>query len=503
MAIVQDMNKSYKYKYKAKTAKLNRDIFKSIGNGSLNLSSSSIHIMTYVAKYIDGIDGRIYVNMEQVRKDLFMQPDTFKRAISELMQNEMLLFNDGFYYSGFHVLSNGGTKESFYLRMLNAYTSPEVLNLSKNQQRLFYYIATMGMVGVYKTVNVENLYKNCLHDTRYGIQYFDSYRDFADALFELIEKGLVSVWLVNENKFINHTTSQFKEAFHTYCENDIEGRKKRTSANRMHKIALKINDSIANDVSHNCANEAEFNYFAEQYQIVHQFIKIETKRYFINLKNVLTHSLGVAGLVIYRTALETYFRENEEMVLYYDMQDKAANYFKDFYLLKEVEKIIVGALTSACGEKGALAAAVNYPIQKELVDKLISFYSSEASPNHLICLDSDIESSGVSWLKIINQEAEFWKDLYDKIQDIYRFYCLQFTTDISKDDLRSFARMGLLTQREELKKAVNEMKKTVRILPLHKKSPSENDYGKPATFKPDDDFNFTDKNGKLINWLDW
>lgn len=494
MANVQVSNKSYKNK--AKTAKLNRDIFKSIGTGTLNLSPSCIHIMTYVAKYIDGIDGRIYVDMEQVRKDLFMQPETFKRAITELSQNGLLLFTNGFYYSRFHVLSNG--KEESYQKMLTAYTTPEVLNLTKNQLRLFYYVATMGMVGMWKAVNVENLYKNFLHDTRYGIQYFDSYRDFAEALFELIEKGLVSVWLVNSKKYIDKTTPQFKEFFHTYCEHNTAGRKKRTSAKRMHKIALKINESIANEVSDNCANEAEFDYFAEQYQIVHQFIKIETKRYFIGLKNKLTETLGMTGLAIYRSALEAYFCSNEEKVLYHDFINKAANYFKDFYLLEEVKKIIVGALASVCGLKGALSSAVDYPVGKNSIEKLVSFFGSEASANHLISLDADIEKEGISWLKVINKDKDFWRTLYDGIQAIYSIHS---TSVVTKESVRLFAKEGLLTQKKDLEEAVKNLKKDLAFIPLYKTSklvPAQNTESTSGELESV----FFDRNGKLYNWLD-
>ncbi|HHW36793.1 MAG TPA: hypothetical protein GXX18_06070 [Bacillales bacterium] len=493
MAIVQARNKLYKNK--AKTAKLNRDIFKSIGTGTLNLSPSCIHIMTNVAKYIDGIDGRIYVDMEQVRKDLFMQPETFKRAITELSENGLLLFANGYYYSRFHVLSNG--KDEFYQKMLTAYTSPEVLNLTKNQLRLFYYVATMGMVGMWKAVNVENLYKNFLHDTRYGIQYFDSYRDFAEALFELIKKGLVSVWLVNSKKYVEKNTPQFKEVFHTYCEHNTAGRKKRTSAKRMHKIALKINESIANEVSDNCANEAEFDYFAEQYQIVHQFIKIETKRYFIGLKNKLTETLGATGLAIYRSALEAYFCSNEEKVLYHDFINKAANYFKDFYLLEEVKKIIVGALASECGFKGALSSAVDYPVEKDSLDKLVSFFGDEASSNHLICLDAEIEKQGISWLKVINKDKDFWRPLYDGIQEIYSIYT---TSIVTKAYVRSFAKEGLLTQKEELEEVVNSLKKNLSFIPLYKTSKlvaTQNTESTSAELRSV----LFDNNGKLVNWL--
>jgi len=450
-----------------KTAKLDRELFFQISKGNVRISSNAINFMTYVIKYV-AKDGRIYCNLDELNKSLFMQKKTLNRVINELISLNLLSEKEGFLYSHFHVLSNGDKEDKGYIRNIKALTSNEFLALDKKKKRFFLYVASFARMGAPKSVSVEALYSNKYHS---GVNYIESYQELAEILFEFVQKGYFVVYI--NGKRYDNTTNDFQHKFHAYCGYNPTTGKKRMSLKRTHKIALAIHDRLLKDVINNESSKEEIKYYANEYNIYHEVMRQETIPFIISIQNDLFERFSSAGLELYRHALETYFSTEQENVLYHDLlakedETKAANTMMDFYLLKEVQQIIVKVLK----EKTNLNDLESYFAKENHLSNLIQYFIEKSSDNHKILLDAELEKHGLTLDRAINNvtKESFIEEslslLNRHVTDIYKQFnfdseSTSLTAIQQKEIIRNWAVDGILAVKDSLKQAVNELRKKV------------------------------------------
>ncbi|MEX3623633.1 hypothetical protein [Viridibacillus arvi] len=452
-----------------KTAKLDRELFFKIANGTLDISNSAINFMLFSIQFVSK-DGRIYCKREEIRSHLYIQNKTFNRVINELVHLNLLSEKEGFLYSHFHVLSNGDKNDPGYVRNIKALTSKEVLSLNKTRKRFFLYAASFTSMGTIKSVSVEALYSNKYYS---GVNYIESYQELAETLFYLVSKGLLVVYI--NGKPFDDSTKDFKSQFHAYCGYDSDKRKKRMSKTREHKIGLKINDQLLNTINPNESSKAEFRYFADMYHIYHEVMRPETIPLFIDVQNKLFELFGVVGVELYRHALVSYFATEQENVLYHDLFSneagtKAVNSMVDFYLIKNIEQIISKVLTNEQTD----SKVETYFRNDENLAKLVSYFIEISSDDHKVMLEGNLEQHGIDLKELVqsvpqqNVIENHWLLLDKHISDIYYQIGVsteQVTPEYRKKVIRQWASDGILARKEMLKIAVHQLKEKVLFMP--------------------------------------
>ncbi|MGJ9458521.1 hypothetical protein [Oceanobacillus sp. CF4.6] len=461
-----------------KTAKLSQSLFFKLGNGEIDISANAIDFMFYTINFV-AKDGRIYCNIEKVRTFLFMQQQTLDRVIDELKSLGFISEQEGYLYSHFHVLSNGDKEDKGYIRNIKALTSDYVRSLNKKKKRFLLYIISFARMGVPKAVSVEALYNNMYHS---GVNYIDGYQELSEFLFEFVQRGYLVVY-INKKRF-DYTSHKFEEAFHDFCNFDVKTGKKRMSKKKEHKIALQIHEDLLkkDQVVPNNSSETEFRLFADKYNIYHELLRAETIPFFISVQNQLYDTFGKTGLYLYRNALDSYFSKEEENVLYHDLlknekETKAVNYMMDFHLIKDVQSIIVKALTST--DESEAVEISGYVIDKEKVDNLIGYFADKSSDNQKILFHAELENNNIQMEELIgrnpeqNEYSNHWYSLNNRITETYERFDFDIDDEIlsneqQKEIIQKWAYDGLLVKEEELKEAVNQLKKKVQFIPKSK-----------------------------------
>jgi hypothetical protein len=470
--------------------KLDRELLRDFANKTIELTKTAINLIIRLTPYIDR-DGRIHMDEEVVRKEMICDRHVFKRALIELMDTtykgkKLLSRVNGYYVSGFHVSSNG---ESTYQKSLPILFASEFLNLTLNQTRLFLYILTSNIHNQYNKVAIENLYDNKLHDSKHGLRVYDAYKRVSDDLLALTDKGLINIRISQASSYLTleGSNSEHKNIFHLTCD-FVNNRKGRTSKynKRKHVIGLRVHPNVFDqEPIHNRASEAELRIVADRYQMFHEDLKGETINYITGKKNDFMEIFGQAGLDMYRHSLKKYFKEKHSDVIYYDILEKAANYFSDFYLLEEVKKVIVGTLKSAIGE-GEPVTATGYDLDESAIPKLVEYFIANSSDEHKVLIDQDIQmiKSAHEFMHPDSLASEEpWTSLHESIETVYLRHSITIQQMIAKEfrsnemvapieafakvDTRelivSLAKKSLLSQQKELEEETKKIKQVVRF----------------------------------------
>lgn len=481
-------------KFNIEGPKLDRKLLRAIANNTLKLSKTSIHLIIHLTPYIDN-DGRIHMDKEQVRKELVCERRTIKKALKELRNTKfngkkLLTYENGYYVSGFHVSTNGKTT---YLKNFPVLRSAEFRNLSLNQIRLFLYILTFGVHNQYTRIAIENLYKNKLHDIKDGMKSHDDYKSVFKDLFKLLDKGFISIRIQEEdgNKlYLQEKNNDDKNRFHEMC-NYNDNKKSRTSKYKKHVIHLKVNaNKFKEKEFKNKASEAELRMLAERNHVCHEDLQQKTINIFIDKKNKLMEKFEGAGLEIYRSSLEKYFKEKNSDILYFDYIDKAVNYFSDFYLMDEIKKVILGALKSVMGDRGAIVET-GYPFKPHNISELIKYFITNSSDEHLVLIDQDMQLMHEAH-ELVNTESltskEPWSDMSKSIEGVYSKHILAieemfreecreenaenlptlFSEVIIKSNIKEFivflAKKSLLSKQQDTEEKANKIKEIVHFI---------------------------------------
>jgi hypothetical protein len=478
-------------KFGASTAKLDKKLLRAFAKRKLSISKLSLHLMIRLTPLVD-YDGRIHMDSELLRKKLFLTHDHLKRLLFELLNTSyegkaLLTFEDGHYISHFHVISNG---ENTYQQFIPFLLDPEFMNLSLNQTRIFLYVLTNNNRNQYNEVAIENLYHNKLHDKDFGLDVYKCYRSLVEDLFYLNDAGFVQIRFYENDELVTlePNSTSHKKVFNTTF-GYINNRKGRTSKflKKSHKVGVKVNPRLMVDKAEtirNYANLAELYRFAERCHIFREDIKQETYNYLISYKNALVDLFGQTGLNIYLSTLDKYFREKGSDITYYDLKDKAANVYMDYYLLNEIKRIILHAIKFSLGEKGALASS-GYVFEKNDIKKLVEFYVARSGDEHKVLIDQDIQliEKARDLMDPLNIEMveEHWVNLDDSISAVYDKYdsmfhqalatqCLKLGTMPSygltrtinfKEMIVELAQKSMLSKKEEIEKEVEKLKDVI------------------------------------------
>ena len=442
--------------------KLQHKIVWDFATGKLPLNASTFDFLMYISRYVD-FDGKINIEFEKVKIHLHMQLLQYKGVLRQLHDLNLITKRGQAYYSNFHINTNGKDgKGLVYLSWLSDYLSPALLEYSLNLKRLFYYFHTFTLPGQWQSITVENLYQNSLKDARFGIGYFESYKDMSQAILTLIQNGHIEI-IIN-NMLINSETRNFDKLFHDYCGFDFEGslRKERTSKHKLHKIKVRVRKDHGK--LEWVASNYELQKISEQFGVPFEEIPAQMKNYIIGHKNTLIKVLGVElGISIYRKAIYRYFNDNFGLVLYHAEIEKTADYIKDNYILNEVKNIILGAAKR--NHVNVLEKIENgYLVNNQDVINVINFYLHHANENHMVLLDVALERQKTAIFNLMRKDnavSSTWEILKEEINEVYLNHKVTFgklSTDEWKEAVRKWAKMNILLSKEAMREAVDSLR---------------------------------------------
>lgn len=450
----------------SKTAKLDRELFQRIGKGELLITGNAINFMLYTINFV-AKDGRIYRESYQIRERLKIQHKTFNRVVKELKKMNLLIEKDGFFYSRFHVLSNGEKNDKGYVKNIDVLNSDELFSLNIKKKRFFLYVASFSIVGLTKLVSVEALYSNKYHS---GVNYIESYQELSEILVEFVQKGYFDVF-VNGEKHDKNSVN-FESVFHNHCGYDQAHGKQRMSKVKKNIIGIGISTAVANKVKANESSREEFVYYANENHIYHELMRSETIPFFISIQNELFNKFGEVGINLYRHALITYFSTEQENVLYHDLmsnekETKAANTLMDFYLLKHVQDVIIDVVSGNRINKSA-----RYFANEDRLSELILYFIQKSSDNQKILFDAELEVHDIQLSDLIkttsnDEKLNSWSLLENHISDIYNQVEINNDTESSshKRVIREWAERGILAKKEWIQQVVEKLKaKTVPFI---------------------------------------
>lgn len=464
--------------YPISTAKLSKVKLAQFGRGDL-LNASTIDLLVYITPFVD-LDGMVSLSLEDIRYGLQMRKDTFTFALSEAIQLGYLIRSGTTLYSRFHIFSNGSSSNGSYdyVPSFPILTNAVVRNLPLNLKRLFYYFLTAKMPGTPHRIIMENLYRNKLHSTNSGITYFGTFREAADAIIKLIDFGLINVEINGSNQqkiFLTKELLSVKEDFYCffnvplYKDNqEPRSRKQRTSKEKMKRCVLKVTipKTLVQKPLAVKASETELNLLLKKHHIPEDEVKILTKNIFISYKNNLYSKLGTLGLTIYRKALSAYLDSKNEVFIYNDLKEKAANYFMDFYLLPEIQNIIVGLadirhrLAVNASYKELMNSKMEllckgYKVQIQKETDLLNYFVSHASKQQQLLLADHLNKKGINYIAWSHTSTE-WKTLVVNNKTFIKESYVLADLDVNKLSLNEFQRklvdfaeQGILIQKEK------------------------------------------------------
>lgn len=475
------------------TAKLSKVKLAQFGRGDLPVSASTLDLLVYITPFVD-LDGMVRLPIEDLRYGLQMREDTFNFALSEAIRFGYLKWSGTTLCSHFHIFTNGSSSKGTYEYVPNLpiLTDALVRNLSLNAKRLFFYFLTAKMPGTPHSVMMENLYRNKLHTCNTGVNYFGTFREAADAIIKLIESGLINVEVTGPEEqiiFLTKETISIKEDFYRFfnvpfntAEKETRSRKLRTSKERMKRCVLKVTipKSLVQKSIPVKASETELNLLLKQHQIPADEVKVLTKNIFISYKNNLYSKLGTLGLTIYRKALSAYLESQQEVFLYNDEKEKAANYFMDFYVLPEIKKIIVGLadvthrLTRNASYKELMSSKIEclcngYKVQIQKESSLINFFVTYSSIQQQLLLDDQLNKIGINYM-VWSQSSPGWGALAENNQTFIKESYIQADLDVNELSIKefhrklvTFAEQGILIQKEKYNLQLKLIREQYRI----------------------------------------
>ena len=454
-------------------AKPRHELVSDFARGKLKISGSTMDLLMYVSPYVD-IDGRVVIPLQKARRALKMQPKTLTLAIHQSLAKGLLYKKDGYFYSRFHVNVNKSVSKMVYLKLLQEYSSPSLLKYSLKLKRLFYYFASFTRVGQNQKVTIENLYRNELHSNKYGISYFETFKELAKAMLTLIKNDQIQVTLIqdevsNIGTLLTHDTPELEKTFYAFFGKD-ENSNERTSAikSEKHKIKVRLTDRVINNELDVIASETEFHQFADIHGICWEDIKMKTKNILFGYKSKLYNRFGITGLSIYRKSIQSYLKDNVESVLYHDLNEKTANYIMDFYILNEIKDIIIGAahhpnvLTGHT--KSSQILCNEYLINTTDIQEYLQYYMKNGSTNHLIQLHDLFDKENITYTAFY-ASSPIWKKFDEDVLTVYSARYSEFEDVMNfsewKSYVRELANRGLVASKKAFEDEIKQLKEEI------------------------------------------
>lgn len=395
----------------------------------IQLNTMSMYLLQILTPYCD-IDMSIKCDLEHIRLISGMRRVTFEIATKQLMSMGLLVMvSEGKYFltDKSHILVTPLHKnEENYLADYKILCDAKHINgLRRHEHRLLYFLVikcASSPTNCY-TPLVTRLYKNKRSRTNnsYGRTSLNSLEDLFKTLINLWRKNCIVFTLLDDKKSLKieynagnlsdkakSVDELYEQLINSLLEIGFKGKFEEIFVEH-----LKVNISCDTVQTNNDASKTELegliktytsNYnlqsmFADQNEIFN--VAANPANLIINFKKELGVIVGPKlACELYSTSLESYVSTNASTLRYYVLHDKAVTQFKDFYLLKKIEDVILEQLkifTILNNAKLPIDDTIQLKgIHTEISDyqfnHLIRYYSEQANRNHIIYFVDKLET---------------------------------------------------------------------------------------------------------------
>lgn len=464
--------------------KLRNSFAEKYATKKIKLNTMSMFILQLLTPYTD-INMEIRCDLEHLRVIAALRRETFDLAIKQLLSMGFLeIDSEGKYYvtKESHILvtpflRDGEKNTDNYLADYKILNDPkQIKGLKQDEHRLLYFLVLQcasSPVNCY-TPLVTRLYKNKRSRTEsgYARTHLNSFEDLVKALITLWRKDCIAFTLVDDQK-------QFKVEYSAIYAPD-----KAKSVEELYSQLLDLlySSGFNGKFDGEFVKNLKLNITCELFQIDNDSSKTEIEGYlktyasnynlqtmfadkdeFFNIAanpaNLIINFKKELGVLVgpklacelYSSTLESYVSNNASTLRYYVLHDKAVSQYKDYYLMKKIEDLILEQLkifTILHNAELPIDDTIQLKgIRSEITDSqfnnLIRYYAAQANRNHIIYFVDKLESI-VANFKTKN-ESDFMAFLdmltnrYDGLTHLFGKYFdkvrLMYATVVTENEL--------------------------------------------------------------------
>lgn len=455
----------------------------------IKLNTMSMFILHVITSYTD-IDMSIQCDFEEIREIVNLRRDTFEIAIKQLFTKGLLTIgaNKKVYVTNkSHVLVSPGHLENssgLYIAEYDILCDPRsIKGLKQGEHRFLYFIAlqcSSSPTNSY-TPLVTRLYNNKLSYSKsnYSRTYLSSFEELAIALLKLWKVNSISFSLIDETKNIklvyNQKNSNEKlqpvEVLYERLLKQLNVAHKAIKFNQQFVQHLKVHincNSLQTNQNFNIASKVEFNNYLNMYGYAVETMFSDANESFNSANNqanlIINYKKELAAIVgsnlachLYSLSLKSFINENATSLRYFVLHEKAVAQYRDFYLLKRIEKEILEQIklytilnngNIHLKDKSIQFNGLHEAISVEQFNNLIRYYAENANRNHLIyfidkletivsTFKSENESEFIAYLDMLSNKFDglnnIFKTYYEKVQKLYAAVVTQNNIEMTLD----------------------------------------------------------------------
>lgn len=454
--------------YPKYTARLKREVVQKHGAGKLKITKVAWNVFLYMSPHVD-LDGRINISKQRVKTSLHLQKLQLDKAITRLIENNLLEEREGRLYSLAHS-SCGETSHYEFVENYSKWVKGGAMKLSPRTNQLLAHLISAKMPGKDYVVNFENLYQNTLHTNNAGINYFFEPAEVISSIMALLKEEYITVKLGLNNKA--HVLTGCNIAVETAILEHYIGKSAKEKAERSktsnlkrdkHVLIFRLTSKfISNKEIVNSSKEELNSILMKNGSYIGSLQRITVSR-LIKLKNELYKTVGEVGLAVYRESLEDYFSEKSFYIEYHDSKDyKLFNFIKDHYLLNHIQNTLleIAEQIKVCDYiKPTTQFNTSFGVISHVqLMELLSFYYEHSSKNHLVLFEGALHEAGIT-LDDLKESTPRWnKPFFVVHTDLFIRLGASSANQLSQTEMRNLlkkaAEKKLLTQQKEYERYV-------------------------------------------------
>lgn len=483
------LKKSLLRENKVMQVKMRRQFAYDYAVKQIKLNTMSMFILHVITSYTD-IDMSIQCDLEEIREIVNLRRDTFEIAIKQLFTKGLLTIGTNkklYVTSKSHVLVSPGHLENssgLYIAEYDILCDPRrIKGLKQGEHRFLYFIAlqcSSSPTNSY-TPLVTRLYNNKLSYSKsnYSRTYLSSFEELAKVLLKLWKVNSISFSLIDETKNLKLVYNQ-KNSNEKLLPVEVLYEKLLKQLNVAHK-AIKFNqqfvqhlkvhincNSLQTNQNFNNASKVELNNYLNMYGFAVETMFSDANESFNAVNNqanlIINYKKELAAIVgsklacqLYSLSLKSFINENATSLRYFVLHEKAVTQYRDFYLLKRIEKEILEQIklytilnngNIHLDDKSIQFNGLHEAISVEQFNNLIRYYAENANRNHLIyfidkletivsTFKSENESDFIAYLDMLSNKFDglnnIFKTYYEKVRKLYASVVTQNNIEMTLD----------------------------------------------------------------------
>lgn len=483
------LKKSLLRENKVMQVKMRRQFAYDYAVKQIKLNTMSMFILHVITSYTD-IDMSIQCDLEKIREIVNLRRDTFEIAIKQLFTKGLLTIgtNKKLYVTNkSHVLVSPGHLENssgLYIAEYDILCDPRrIKGLKQGEHRFLYFIAlqcSSSPTNNY-TPLVTRLYNNKLSYSKsnYSRTYLSSFEELAKVLLKLWKVNSISFSLIDETKNLklvyNQKNSNDKllpvEVLYEKLLEQLNVANKTIKFNQQFVQHLKVHincNSLQTNQNFNIASKVELNNYLNMYGYAVDTMFSDANESYNAVNNqanlIINYKKELAAIVgsnlacqLYSLSLKSFINENATSLRYFVLHEKAVTQYRDFYLLKRIEKEILEQIklytilnngNIHLDDKSIQFNGFHEAISVEQFNNLIRYYAENANRNHLIyfidkletivsTFKSENESEFIAYLDMLSNKFDglnnIFKTYYEKVRKLYASVVTQNNIEMTLD----------------------------------------------------------------------